>query len=142
MEWLIRNLPLVTAGLILLIALLAMRRTVRWCLRLAARTGAGLAVLYLFLMGCVSLFSVMANVLFFKVIAPEYLSRMASIFNAFACLGTPLASLLGGTLSGLLPLFVVFLVCGALCCVQTLIFARMRSLGNLEESLLATSNAS
>ena len=103
---------------------------------------AGLAVLYLFLMGCVSLFSVMANVLFFKVIAPEYLSRMASIFNAFACLGTPLASLLGGTLSGLLPLFVVFLVCGALCCVQTLIFARMRSLGNLEESLLTASNAS
>ena len=47
MEWLIRNLPLVTAGLILLIALLAMRRTVRWCLRLAARTGVGLAVLAL-----------------------------------------------------------------------------------------------
>ena len=47
MEWLIRNLPLVTAGLILLIALLAMRRTVRWCLRLAARPGVGLAVLAL-----------------------------------------------------------------------------------------------
>ena len=29
MEWLIRNLPLVTAGLILLIALLAMRRSLQ-----------------------------------------------------------------------------------------------------------------
>lgn len=47
MEWLVEHLSLVMAGLILLIALLALRRTVGRLLRLGARTGAGLGVLAL-----------------------------------------------------------------------------------------------
>lgn len=48
MEWLVEHLSLVMAGLILLIALLALRRTVGRLLRLGVRTGAGLGALALF----------------------------------------------------------------------------------------------
>lgn len=48
MEWLVQNLPLLTAGLIILIALLTLRKAVGWCVRLLGRTGIGLAVLALF----------------------------------------------------------------------------------------------
>lgn len=47
MEWLVQNLPLLTLGLILLIAILTLRKAVGWCARLAARTGVGLAALAL-----------------------------------------------------------------------------------------------
>ena len=47
MEWLVEHLSLVMAGLILLIALLALRRTVGRLFRLGLRTGAGLGVLAL-----------------------------------------------------------------------------------------------
>ncbi len=47
MDWLMGHLPLAVAGLMVLIALLTVRRAVGKCLRLAARTGAGLAVLAL-----------------------------------------------------------------------------------------------
>ena len=48
MEWMVEHLSLVMVGLILLIALLALRRTVGRLLRLGARTGVGLGVLALF----------------------------------------------------------------------------------------------
>lgn len=47
MEWMVEHLSLVMAGLILLIALLALRRAVGKLLRLGARTGVGLGVLAL-----------------------------------------------------------------------------------------------
>ena len=47
MEWMVEHLSLVMVGLILLIALLALRRTVGRLLRLGARTGVGLGVLAL-----------------------------------------------------------------------------------------------
>ncbi len=48
MEWMVEHLSLVMVGLILLIALLALHRTVGRLLRLGARTGVGLGVLALF----------------------------------------------------------------------------------------------
>lgn len=45
MELLVQNLPWITLGLIVLIALLALRWPVEWLLRVGARTGVGLFVL-------------------------------------------------------------------------------------------------
>lgn len=103
---------------------------------------AGLALLMTAFMMCVSFFSVMSNVMFFKAIAPEYLSRMASIFNALACLGSPLSSLMGGTLASFLPLRAVFLLYGCLCLVEMFWLSRLRVLKNWEESAAAASNPS
>ena len=45
-ELLMKTLPWLVGGLILAILLAALRRPLKWLLRLAARTGVGLAVLY------------------------------------------------------------------------------------------------
>ena len=44
-ELLMKTLPWLVGGLILAILLAALRRPLKWLLRLAARTGVGLAVL-------------------------------------------------------------------------------------------------
>lgn len=48
MDTLVKILPWVVGGLILVIALAALRKPMEWLLRLLGRTGAGLAVLWLF----------------------------------------------------------------------------------------------
>ena len=47
MEWLLNALPWIVGGLILALALAALRRPLRTLLRLALRTGVGLGVLWL-----------------------------------------------------------------------------------------------
>lgn len=47
MELLTKTLPWLVGGLILVVLLAALRRPLKWLLKLAARTGVGLGVLYL-----------------------------------------------------------------------------------------------
>lgn len=89
---------------------------------------------------CVSLFSVMSNILFFKVIDSTYLARMASIFNAFAMLSTPISSVYGGTLANLFSLRSAFLVCCVATLLVTLFATRLPILRKIEEITAPQSN--
>lgn len=102
---------------------------------------AGLVVFNLALALGITLVSMVSNILFFKVIESGYLARMASIFNAFAMLASPLASVLGGALAAALPLAQVYLVTCVLTLAGAAITARLKIFKSLESALGASGQA-
>lgn len=84
----------------------------------------------------ISFFAIMTNVLFFKVIEEKYLSRMASIFNAFGMLAVPLASLMSGTLVSLLSIRKVFLFTTCVTVVLFLLLLRAKAMNELNDQVL------
>lgn len=80
-------------------------------------------------------FSLMTNVLFFRVIEESYLSRMASIFNALGMLAIPISSVCCGTLVGFLPINGVYLVTAVIALVVTLITPKLRAVGELDNMI-------
>lgn len=101
---------------------------------------AGLLALGLAQAFALSLFSLMINVLFFRVIQEAYLSRMASLFNAMTSLSVPVASLLTGGLVSFLPVLGVFGVAGVLSAVAMLILPQIQSARKLDAMLQTQPN--
>ena len=101
---------------------------------------AGLLALGLAAAFALSLFSLMINVLFFRVIEEAYLSRMASLFNAMTSLSVPLASMLTGGLVSFLPVLGVFGVAGVLSAVAMLILPQIQSARKLDAMLQTQPN--
>lgn len=81
----------------------------------------------------ISFYSIMANVLFFKVIEEQYLSRMASIFNAVGLLAVPLASLLSGSLVSILSVRKVFAVSAIASVIIFCSLMRAKAMGELDQ---------
>lgn len=79
-----------------------------------------------------AVFSLMANVLFYRLVDREYLSRMASIFNAITMCAIPLASLYSGALVSVMSVSGVYAVSAVAILVSTFLVVRMRSVKALE----------
>ena len=79
----------------------------------------------------ISFYSVMTNVLFFRVIEESYLSRMASIFNSLGILAVPVASVFSGSLVGIFSIKGVYLIAAALTLCLVLIAMKLKAMREL-----------
>lgn len=79
----------------------------------------------------VSFYSVMSNVLFFRVIEEGYLSRMASIFNSLGMLAVPVGSLFSGSLVSVFPIKGIYLVASVLTLCLVFIAMRVKAMHEL-----------
>lgn len=85
----------------------------------------------------VSFFSLMSSVLFFRVVEEGYLSRMASIFNAFSMAALPLGSIYCGTLVSFISISHIYLITAVLVIICTIVVIGLKSMKTLDDFVVS-----